>query len=37
MARGVSSNSVESMKLVVQTEEMDLMLSVNSLKLSCQK
>lgn len=37
MAHGVSRNSVESMKLVIQTEETDLMLFVNSLKLSCQK
>jgi len=36
MAHGVSRNSVESMKLVIQTEETDLMLFVNSLKLSCQ-
>jgi len=37
MTYGVSRNSVESMKLVIQTEETDLMLFVNSLKLSCQK
>jgi len=37
MAHGVSRNSVESMKLVIQTEETDFMLFVNSLKLSCWK
>jgi len=37
MVHGVSRNSVESMKLIIQNEEIDLMLFVNSLKLSCQK
>jgi len=32
MAHGVSRNSVESMELVIQTEETDLMLFINSLK-----
>jgi hypothetical protein len=37
MAHGVSRTSVESMKLVIHTEETDFMLFVNSLKLSCWK